>query len=75
MSDTASTISPSISYEVMGPDAVILVFWMLIWAPTPVQMINILHFHTCRHTNTPFNQVHGTVNRNMSFEVSSTCEL
>ena len=30
MSDTASTVSPSISYEVMGPDAMILVFWMLI---------------------------------------------
>ena len=25
-SDTASTVSPSISHEVMGPDAVILVF-------------------------------------------------
>ena len=29
-SDTVSTVSPSISYEVMGPDAMILVFWM--WA-------------------------------------------
>ena len=28
-SDTASTVSPSICYEVMGPDAMILVFWML----------------------------------------------
>ena len=28
-SDTVSTVSPSISYEVMGPDAMILVFWML----------------------------------------------
>ena len=27
-SDTVSTVSPSISHEVMGPDAVILVFWM-----------------------------------------------
>ena len=26
-SDTVSTVSPSISHEVMGPDAVILVFW------------------------------------------------
>ena len=25
-SDTVSTVSPSISYEVMGPDAIILVF-------------------------------------------------
>ena len=28
-SDTVSTLSPSISHEVMGPDAMILVFWML----------------------------------------------
>ena len=28
-SDTISTVSPSISCEVMGPDAMILVFWML----------------------------------------------
>ena len=28
-SDTVSTISPSIWHEVMGPDAMILVFWML----------------------------------------------
>ena len=27
--DTVSTVSPSISHEVMGPDAIILVFWML----------------------------------------------
>ena len=27
-SDTVSTVSPSICYEVMGPDAMILVFWM-----------------------------------------------
>ena len=27
--DTVSTVSPSISYEVMGPNAMILVFWML----------------------------------------------
>ena len=30
-SDTVSTVSPSISHEMMGPDAVILVFWMLSW--------------------------------------------
>ena len=28
-SDTISTVSPSICHEVMGPDAIILVFWML----------------------------------------------
>ena len=33
-SDTVSTVSPSISYEVMGPDAIILVFWMLSFKPT-----------------------------------------
>ena len=33
-SDTVSTVSPSISHEVMGPDAVIFVFWMLIFKST-----------------------------------------
>ena len=33
-SDTVSTISPSICHEVMGPDAMILVFWMLSFKPT-----------------------------------------
>ena len=33
-SDTVSTVSPSISHEVMGPDAMILVFWMLSFQPT-----------------------------------------
>ena len=28
-SGTVSTVSPSISHEVMGPDAMILIFWML----------------------------------------------
>ena len=32
--DTVSTVSPSISHEVMGPDAMILVFWMLSFKPT-----------------------------------------
>ena len=31
---TVSTVSPSICHEVMGPDAVILVFWMLSFKPT-----------------------------------------
>ena len=31
---TVSTVSPSISYEVMGPDVMILVFWMLSFKPT-----------------------------------------
>ena len=33
-SSTVSTISPSICHEVMGPDAMILVFWMLRFKPT-----------------------------------------
>ena len=32
--DTLSTVSPSISHEVIGPDAVIFVFWMLSFKPT-----------------------------------------
>ena len=31
---TVSTVSPSICHEVMGPDAMILAFWMLIFKPT-----------------------------------------
>ena len=33
-SDTVSTVPPSISHEVMGPDATIFVFWMLSFKPT-----------------------------------------
>ena len=33
-SDTVSTVSPSIFHEVMGPHAMILVFWMLSFKPT-----------------------------------------
>ena len=33
-SDTVSTVSPSISHKVMGPDAMILVSWMLSFKPT-----------------------------------------
>ena len=32
-SPTVSTVSPSICYQVMGPDAMILVFWMLSFKP------------------------------------------
>ena len=31
---TVSIVSPSISYEVVGPDAMIMVFWMLSFKPT-----------------------------------------
>ena len=33
-SDTVSTVSPSICHEVMGPDVIIFVFWMLSFKPT-----------------------------------------
>ena len=33
-SDTVCTVSPSICHEVMGPDAMIMVFWMLSFKPT-----------------------------------------
>ena len=33
-SATVSTVSPSMCHEVMGPDAMILVFWMLSFKPT-----------------------------------------
>ena len=33
-SATVSTVSPSICHEVMGPDAMILIFWMLSFKPT-----------------------------------------
>ena len=32
--DTVSTVSPSISHQVMGPYAMIFVFWMLSFKPT-----------------------------------------
>ena len=32
--DTVSTVTPSIRHEVMGPDAMILFFWMLSFKPT-----------------------------------------
>ena len=33
-SDTVSTVSPCICHEVLGPDAMIFVFWMLTFKPT-----------------------------------------
>ena len=33
-SDTVSTVLPSISHEVVGPDAMIFIFWMLSFKPT-----------------------------------------
>ena len=42
-SDTVSTISPSISHEVIGPDAMIFVFWMLSFKST--FYLSSFHFH------------------------------
>ena len=41
-SDTVSTVSPSISHEVMGLDAMISIFWMLSFKPT---FSLSFHFH------------------------------
>ena len=40
---TVSIVFPSISHEVMGPDAMILVFWMLSFKPTFFTLL--FHFH------------------------------
>ena len=43
-SDTVFTVSPSISHEVMGPDAMISVFWMLSFKPTFSQLFLVSSF-------------------------------
>ena len=43
-SDNVSTVSPSISHEVMGPDAMIFVFLMLSFHTKSKK--NIILFHT-----------------------------
>jgi len=40
---TVSTVSPSICHEVMGPDAMIFIFWMLSFKPTFFTLL--FHFH------------------------------
>ena len=40
---TVSIVSPSICHEVMGPDAMILVFWMVSFKPTFSTLL--FHFH------------------------------
>ena len=43
---TVSTVSPSISYEVMGPDAIVLVLWMLSFKPTfSLSSVTVLKRH------------------------------
>ena len=51
-SDTVSTISPSISHEVMGPDAMILVFWN----KDIRMMLNTEHQHQSRPSVTMMDQ-------------------
>ena len=54
---TVSTVSPSICHEVMGPDAMIFVFWMLSFKPafslssfTFINFFSLLfHFHQSHH--------------------------
>ena len=52
-SDTVSTVSPSIYHEVMGSDAMILVFWMLSFKPTfsllPQDKYCLAFVVICRH--------------------------
>ena len=42
-SDTVSTVSPSVSHEVMGRDAMIFVFWMLSFKPTFSTLLFYFH--------------------------------
>ena len=47
--DTVSSVSPSISHEVMGPDAMILVFWMLSFKPafsSVFILASVYHFNS-----------------------------
>ena len=43
-SDTVSTVSPSICHEMMGPDTIILVFWMLSFKPS----FSLFSFNFCK---------------------------
>ena len=40
-SATVSTVSPSMYHEVMGPDAMILVFWMLSYMQVRKQQLEL----------------------------------
>ena len=60
-SDTVSTVSPSISHEVMGPDAMIFVFWMLSFKPT----FSTLLFHFHRVTLCKNEKPGGIISRNI----------
>ena len=51
-SDTVSTVSPSISHEVMGPDAMILVFCILLLflPPSPFGNHKLVSYDDFIHT-------------------------
>ena len=59
---TASTFSPSVCHEVMGPDAIILVFWMLSFKPAFILLFHpssrgslvSLHFSAIRVVSSPY---------------------
>ena len=47
---TVSIVSPSICHEVMGPDAMILVFWMLSFKPAFSLSLDTTYWpHTMQH--------------------------
>ena len=68
-SATVSTVSPSISHEVMGPDAMIFVFWMLSFKPTFAPPLSLssrgflvpLHFLPLERHHNPSSSNHRTV--------------
>ena len=52
---TVSTVSPSISHEVMEPDAMILVFWMLSFKP--IFSTLLFHFHQRLFSSSSFSAI------------------
>ena len=46
---TVSIVSPSVSHEVMGPDAMILVFWMLSFKPSYIITSCIMPLKILKH--------------------------
>ena len=65
-SATVSTVSPSICHEVMGPDAMFLVFWMLSFKPSFslssfIFMCTTLYFDFCTSIKNLFSTCHHTI--------------
>ena len=44
-SDTVSTVSPSISHEVMGPEAMIFIFWLFLFVTWCFCLTDAISFH------------------------------